>query len=115
MLLPMLLACWYSITSWSGRAMGSLRRRIWSISVKMAVFAPIPSASDRIATTANSGLRRRPRSANRRSEKVAIPGLDGLGSALVYLLDNASARTHEYCGYKTEGAADDPTNRRGSV
>ena len=37
------------------------------MSVKIAVFAPMPSASDRIATVANNGLRRSPRKANRKS------------------------------------------------
>src|SRR4051812_28551716 len=35
----------------------------------MAVFAPIPSASERMATVANSGLRRSPRRARRRSDQ----------------------------------------------
>src|SRR4029079_15149033 len=40
--------------------------------VKMAVLAPMPSASDRIATVANSGLRRSPRAARRRSAQVVV-------------------------------------------
>src|SRR5512132_3946689 len=35
----------------------------------MAVFAPIPSARDRIATEAKSGLRRKPRTARRTSDR----------------------------------------------
>src|SRR4051812_29933810 len=38
----------------------------------MAVFAPIPSASDRIATMANSGVRRNPRIARRRADKAEV-------------------------------------------
>src|SRR5579859_6360069 len=38
--------------------------------LKMAVFAPIPSASDRIATTVNTGLRTNWRSAYRVSWKI---------------------------------------------
>src|SRR6516162_1534570 len=66
------------MTSSSGARTGSLRRRIWSISVKIAVFAPMPSASDRIATMEKRGLRRSPRTANRMSLKTrVIGGLDG--------------------------------------
>ena len=47
----------------------------------MALFAPIPNASERIATLANSGLRRRPRIAYRRSaQKVLIGRLTGLAA-----------------------------------
>jgi hypothetical protein len=60
-----------------------LRSSIWSTSVKIAVFAPIPSASERIATIANSGLRRSPRTARRRSESVVILCFDGSNSRLV--------------------------------
>jgi hypothetical protein len=42
------------------------------MSVKMALLAPIPSARDRIATIANSGLRRRPRMAYRRSAQAVL-------------------------------------------
>src|SRR5215210_953146 len=46
----------------------------------MAVFAPIPSDNDRMATVANSGLRRSPRKAYRRSAKISVIGrLDGIG------------------------------------
>ncbi len=56
------------------------------MSVKMAVFAPIPSASDRIATIANSGLLRSPRTAKRRSFRASvIAGLDVHPAAKVYL------------------------------
>ena len=44
-----------------GRDTGSVRRRTASRSWKIAVFAPMPSASDRIATTAKPGVRRRRR------------------------------------------------------
>src|SRR3954471_3565136 len=54
------------------------------MSVKIAVFAPIPSASDRIATVAKSGLRRRPRTAKRRSDQaVLICDFDGRRLRLV--------------------------------
>src|SRR5262245_53133460 len=72
MLLPMFEPRWYSITSCSGAATGSLRNRIWSISVKMAVLAPMPRASERIATAAKSGLRRSPRIARRRSDSELL-------------------------------------------
>src|SRR5689334_4578322 len=42
------------------------------MSVKIAVFAPMPSASERMATAANRGLRRRPRSARRKSEAELV-------------------------------------------
>ena len=75
MLLPLCGPAGRASTSWSGRALtGSLRSRIWSISVKIAVLAPMPSASDRMATVANSGLRRSPRSARRRSPMNVVMG-----------------------------------------
>src|SRR5690349_19857287 len=40
----------------------------------MALLAPIPRASDRIATPVNNGLRRRPRMAYRRSDQVVLIG-----------------------------------------
>ena len=58
---------WYSITSCSGAVTGSLRSSIWSMRVNIAVLAPMPSASDRIATVAKRGFRRSPRRASRRS------------------------------------------------
>src|SRR5262245_43350161 len=60
------------MTSSSGARTGSLRSSTWSMSVKIAVLAPIPSASERIATAANSGLRRRPRTARRRSDSESM-------------------------------------------
>src|SRR5476649_2738098 len=47
--------------------MGSFRSMSWSMRLKMAVLAPMPSASERIATEAKSGLRRIARSENRMS------------------------------------------------
>src|SRR6187200_848167 len=86
MLLPLFAPCWYSITSSSGFCTGSLRSTIWSISVKIAVFAPIPRASDRIATVANSGLRDRLRIARRTSdvEEEVMVTLDGMEQGVVY-------------------------------
>ena len=43
-------------TSSRGFWTGSVRRRIASTSSKIAVFAPMPNASDATATTANPGL-----------------------------------------------------------
>src|SRR5947208_2646111 len=82
MLLPMCEPCWYNITSCSGATTGNFRSRIWSMSVKIAVVAPMPRASDRIATVANSGLRRSPRIARRRSDKeLVIRCFDGRRAA----------------------------------
>ena len=72
MLLPLCDPRWYSITSSSGALTGNFLNRIWSISVKMAEFAPMPRASDRMATVVNRGLRRRPRTARRRSPRVCM-------------------------------------------
>jgi len=83
MLLPILLACWYSITSCSGCDTGSLRSSIWSIRVKIAVLAPMPRASERIATLAKSGLRRSPRSASRMSLRAVIVSFDGRRARMV--------------------------------
>src|SRR6185436_18969626 len=73
------------MTSSSGRVTGSLRRINWSMRVKIAVLAPIPSASDRIATIEKTGLRSRPRTARRKSDEVAlIETLDAAGRWMVY-------------------------------
>src|SRR5258705_1661807 len=57
---------------------GSFLSSTWSMSVKIAVLAPIPRASDRMATVEKRGLRRRPRRAKRRSgSSVVIPCFDG--------------------------------------
>src|SRR5215204_6362297 len=73
------------MTSCSGAVTGSLRRTIWSISVKIAVFAPMPRASDRIATVAKRGLRRRLRIASRTSDvEVVMVVLDGAQGPTVY-------------------------------
>jgi len=57
------------ITSCSGSCTGSRRSINWSTRVKMAVFAPMPNASEATATTVKSGLLRRLRRANLKSEK----------------------------------------------
>ena len=68
-LLPMCGPVDQIMTSCSGCATGSRRSINWSISVKMAVLAPMPSASEDTATRVNSGLRRKLRSAKRRSNR----------------------------------------------
>ena len=50
-------------TRLGGSATGSVRRRTALTTSKSAVFAPMPSASERMATSANPGLRRKLRSA----------------------------------------------------
>src|SRR6185436_14073366 len=53
--------------------------------VKIAVLAPMPSASDRIATIEKTGLRNRPRTARRKSDEVAlIEALDAATGWMVY-------------------------------
>src|SRR5687768_12891092 len=47
--------------------MGSRRSMSWSIKVKMAVFAPIPRASEKTAPKVNSGALRSVRTAKRKS------------------------------------------------
>src|SRR5262249_19489687 len=54
-----------------GFATGSARNRMASISWKIAVFAPIPRASDSTATAVNIGFRRSWRSPNLRSLIIA--------------------------------------------
>ena len=56
-----------STTSRSGRSTGSARSITWSSSVKMAVLAPLPSASVRITIAANAGFFQKTRSASFRS------------------------------------------------
>ncbi len=58
------------ITNCSGALTGSSRSNNWSRSVKIAVLAPIPNASESTATVVNKGLRRRLRSAYRRSDTI---------------------------------------------
>src|SRR5688572_33114114 len=85
MLLPLCDPCCTSMTSCSGACTGSFRSTIWSINVNIAVFAPIPSASDRMATVANSGLRPRLRIARRTSDVVVVMVLlDGGRRPMVY-------------------------------
>ena len=60
-----------SSTSSSGFLTGMARRSTSLTSAKIAVFAPMPSASDRIATAANPGLSRSRRAAYRRSRHHA--------------------------------------------
>src|SRR5450756_854971 len=57
------------MTSCSGWATGKRRSINWSIRVKMAVLAPMPRESEATATKVKSGLRRRLRRANRRSNR----------------------------------------------
>src|SRR5688572_16577588 len=59
-------------TSCFGSLTGSSRSSTWSTSVKMAVFAPIPSAIDRMATAVNTGALRRPRHAYRMSASTCV-------------------------------------------
>ena len=56
-----------STTSRSGRSTGSARSITWSSSVKMAVLAPLPSASVRITIAAKAGFFQKTRSASFRS------------------------------------------------
>src|SRR5688572_11064212 len=85
MLLPLCDPCCTSMTSCSGACTGSFRSTIWSINVNIAVFAPIPSANDRIATVANSGLRPRLRIARRTSDVEGfMEDLDGAETGAVY-------------------------------
>src|ERR1035438_2806967 len=73
-LLPMCGPVDQIITSCSGCATGRRRSINWSISVKMAVLAPMPRAREATATEANNGLRVRLRRANRRSNRnLAMP------------------------------------------
>src|SRR5688572_9329796 len=72
------------MTSSCGARTGSFLSSNWSMRVKIAVFAPIPSASERMATDAKSGLRRRLRKASRRSEvEVLMLNFDGVRRAKV--------------------------------
>jgi hypothetical protein len=57
-------------TSSCGFRTGRTRSRIWSSSENIAVFAPIPRASEIVATAANSGLRSRPRRTTRRLDML---------------------------------------------
>src|SRR5580700_959431 len=59
-------------TSCDGSLTGSSRSNNWSTSVKMAVLAPMPRASEPTATKVNSGLRRRLRSAKLTSETMRL-------------------------------------------
>ena len=72
--MPCVGPCWSSMTSCSGCWTGSIRSSTWSINVKMAVLAPMPSASDRIATHAKTGLLRSVRTASRMSW-ISVPML----------------------------------------
>jgi hypothetical protein len=56
-----------NITSACGLRTGSAHNRTLLSKLKIAVFAPIPSASERTATAVKEGVRRNERTANRRS------------------------------------------------
>jgi hypothetical protein len=76
-----------SMTSWCGSLTGSVRRNRLSRIEKMAVFAPIPSASDRIAMSDTTGVDLSERTASRRScmhppSRWRQP-LDGAGARMV--------------------------------
>src|ERR1700742_1167834 len=58
-----------SMTRLCGSFTGRRRRRTWFSSVKMAVFAPMPSASVSTATRVNPGVRRKVRRAKFRSRR----------------------------------------------
>src|SRR5881296_611832 len=68
----------------------------------MAVLAPMPSASDRIATVAKRGLRRSPRRARRTSaSSVDMLHLDGrahwiVAVSVVSVRQEAVTETHSY-------------------
>ena len=47
---------WARKYSWSGRSTGSFLNRSASIRLKIAVFPPMPSASDTIAAVVNIGV-----------------------------------------------------------
>jgi hypothetical protein len=51
---------------------GNGRQRIWLNSEKIAAFAPMPNASDRMATAVTNGARMRVRMAKVRSRMALI-------------------------------------------
>jgi hypothetical protein len=57
----------WSTTSRSGRSTGSARSITWSISVKIAVLAPLPRASVKTTIAAKAGFFQKTRSATLRS------------------------------------------------
>ena len=59
-------------TSRLGSVTGSDRRSTWLKSEKMAVLAPMPSASEAMAISTKPGLRRNVLSAKRRSFNIAL-------------------------------------------
>ena len=69
---PEKLPCQLSRTSSWGRSTGSTRSRTWSNIVKIAVVAPIPSASVTTAVTANPGDFHSCRHAYFRSPSISV-------------------------------------------
>ena len=68
-----------NVTNWSASGTGSRLRRMALTKENIAVLAPIPSASEMIATDAKVGLRRNPRSASLTS-RITAYGVRALGS-----------------------------------
>ena len=61
----------FSITRRCGSRTGRVRNITLSSSEKIAVFAPMPSASDRMATADTTGVARNERSASRKSDMAS--------------------------------------------
>jgi hypothetical protein len=70
------------------------------------VLAPMPRASDRIATVANSGLRRSPRIARRRSDSELVTWcLDGLMTVKVGARAGFSDNTRASKPFRVDGVS----------
>src|SRR5688572_30729110 len=74
----------FSCTMRSGSRIGSIRSRIWSMRLKMAVFAPIPSAKESTATVVKTGLLVRLRTAKRSEDISTRSARDGPQRQLAY-------------------------------
>src|SRR6185295_10209592 len=86
-------------TSSSGSGTGSERNSTGLTTLKMAVFAPMPSASATSAVSVKPGVRSRLRSPNVRSRSIASPGLlQQRGLRLSRLVDDAAVEQRHRAG-----------------
>ena len=105
-----------TMTSRSGSAYGSGRRRTAFTTLKMALFAPMPSARESDVRSANTGARANCRNARRRSAEsestriIGLPGLAGLDRATDPLCEAGGDRVSDEKG--GEGGAVRPRARR---
>src|SRR5471030_372562 len=98
------------LTRRAGAGTGSGRSSIWLNSEKMAAFAPMPSASDTIATMVTKGVLKRVRSANFRLG-IMVEGVDVPEEQMVYEPRDPIGESHRTHDYRPDVARPRPQRR----